>query len=197
MLEKTLQEMKNFEAIYKEANDLFKRTRKEINEIYKEPMATNKLGEASRVYNASIQKSKDKGIEISNKEFNELKNNIIEYITTPIPSEYLQILQTIKMIGKNVTELEIKSLINKFNDNYLALKELICIANDCNIKIDYIFIGADDVINYIDDVHNQVVRYFNNYIPNTYETKVMIDEKGVITQLNNYIDKFIGNVRGV
>lgn len=193
MLEETLQEMKNFEAIHKETTDLFERTKKEIRETYKEPMATNKLNEVRKAYYASIQKAKDKGLKISNTEFEKLKNHIIDYITTPVPKEYFYTLETIKLIGKNITEPELEAYINKYGNNYIALKELINISNEYHIKTDYEFISFDDVLNRINDIQNQVIKYYNNYIPNTYETVIMIDENGIISQLKDYINTFIKN----
>lgn len=191
MLENVLQNMRSFEATYIEAGDLWKRTRKEIHETYKDPIATSKLNEAKALYESTLQEAREKGVSLAQEEFEKVKNDVMGVITQAVPNDFISTLEALKSSGGNISEIEANAYISKYKGNYTALKSLLNVLKENGIMKQFNIISVDEVIGNINDVMAQVNKFYYGYAPNTYETAIMTHEEGTMTQLNSYLSSFL------
>ncbi|MFR4948162.1 hypothetical protein [Thomasclavelia spiroformis] len=191
MLNKTLQQMKEFETIYNNATETYKRSRKEINENYKGKMASSKLSEAKNIYELTLQDARKKGYQLAENEFENAKKEVLNIITKEVPSDFSATILALQSGGFNVSEIEAKAYINKYIDNYTALKNLLLVLHKNNIAKNYKFISAESIISTLDKVLQDIQEYYYGYIPQTYVTAIMIHEKGLVQQLINTLELFL------
>ena len=189
-LKNVVQSMKNYSAAYYEASELLKRVKKEIREMYKEPTASNKLYDAKKSYNNTIEQLKTKEINFVNNIFYQIKKDIEKAIEKPVPSEFVNTLEVLKTLGSSITENEANAYLNKYSDNYTALRGLFNILKS-NGKIARLsIISLDDIIKRVEKTHEMTLDFFRNG-PNAYDSRVVISENGPLFELDVYLKDFL------
>lgn len=191
MLNNTLQEMKKFESIYNKATETYKKARKEINENFKNQLSNSKLLDAKNTYESTLQDARKKGYQIAIDEFENAKKEVLNIITEDVPNGFSDTIAALQSGKFNVSEIEAEAYINKYKNNYTALKNLLLVLHKNNIAKDYKFISAEHITSTIDKVLQDIHNYYYDYIPQTYITAVMIHEKGPVQQLINTLELFL------
>ncbi|WP_317437470.1 hypothetical protein [Thomasclavelia spiroformis] len=189
-LNELLNNMKKHSTVLDTLKQEYETKIKNLEETYKNPTLSNKIFEAEQEYKHTLLNLKDNNIKNVEKVFNSIKEQINKVVSKDVPADFINTIQFIDILGEKISAHEIEIYINKYKDNYMAIRGVLNILNKNNKKKDIEVISLDEVLDNIQQVYNEVTNFFNNG-HETYQAFVLTSANGPIQELSNYLDDFL------
>lgn len=189
-LNKLLSSMKEYPTVLDALKQEYETKIKNLEETYKNPTLANMIFEADQEYKQTILNLKEKNIKNVENVFNSIKEQVNKIVSKDVPADFINTMQFIDILGEKISDHEIEIYINKYKDNYMAIRGLLNILNKNNKKKDVEVISLDDVLDNIQQVHDDITNFFNNG-HETYQAFVLTSDNGPIQELSSYLDNFL------
>lgn len=189
-LNKLLSSMKEYPTVLDALKQEYETKIKNLEETYKNPTLANMIFEADQEYKQTILNLKEKNIKNVENVFNSIKEQVNKIVSKDVPADFINTMQFIDILGEKISDHEIEIYINKYKDNYMAIRGLLNILNKNNKKKDVEVISLDDVLDNIQQIYDAITNFFNNG-HETYQAFVLTSDNGPIQELSNYLDNFL------
>lgn len=191
MFEKTMQAMRNLDAIYNAAVETHKNAVKDIDANYKGKLADQKRGEAKALLQSTIQEEKKKSLDVFEQEFKEAREKVNNVITKVVPEDFAATLAAAQASGKTISDYEARAIIDKYKDNYMAVKAFIKLFRGLGKDIDRQIMQADAIEQEIEYNEYLIRNFLVGYNGSTLETAMLINDNAPLTEIGAKLDKFI------
>ena len=165
---------------------------KNLEETYKNPTLANMLYEVEQEYKQTLLNLKDKNIKNVEKVFNSIKEQVNKVVSKEVPTDFINAMQLIDTLGEKISDHEAEIYINKYKDNYMAIRGVLNTLNKNNKMKDIDVISLDEVLDNVQQVHDEIINFFNNG-HETYQAFVLTSDNGPIQELSNYLDNFLSD----
>jgi hypothetical protein len=121
-----IKEINNYNITIEAACEVWNDTRKNLNDNYKIGSSAyeEQYAAGKAIFDAAIEGAKNKGFEIAKEAFAKAKDAVKEFIKKPVPNDFLPTLETIKALGKNITEGEAATYLETYKNNYAAYRSI-------------------------------------------------------------------------
>lgn len=175
-----------FENMRKDVKDM-RDTYKETSQVYIEKYE-NRIVSFNEVVNDEKKTAIDK-IKMS---IGEALTKLNEFMREPITEDARNDIEMIKLLGADsFSKLEIETLLEKHQANYLATKVICKLTKASDLGIT--FLSADDLKKELENVQNNAIDFCNQYngIP-SYNFLIML-EGSTVDALNSNYESFISN----
>lgn len=175
-----------FESVRKDVKDL-RSTYKETSQVYLEKYESRIVS-----FNDLVNAEKQEAIEKIKMSIGEALKKLNEFMREPISEDARNDIEMIKLLGAgSFSELEIETLLEKHQANYLATKVICKLTNASDLGIR--FLSADDLKKELEKVQTNAVDFCNQYngVP-SYNFLIMLEGSGVDALNSNY-ESFVAN----
>ena len=163
---------------------------KNLEETYKNPTLANMLYEVEQEDKQTLLNLKDKNIKNVEKVFNSIKEQVNKVVSKEVPTDFINAMQLIDTLGEKISDHEAEIYINKYKDNYMAIRGVLNTLNKNNKMKDIDVISLDEVLDNVQQVHDEIINFFNNG-HETYQAFVLTSDNGPIQELSKYLDSFL------
>lgn len=183
MFEQLLQEFKNYDAGFRAVKKVWLSTKDDLRKNYKGELYIQKLGEAKQIHDSTLADMKKQGLLVCDAAFSKAREAINEVFIKPVPDDFISSMEVIKLMGKNLSEIEINAYIEKYKGNYAAYRAITSYLN--NLGVITIKPLRPEAINEdIDEGERLAIQFFQDFIPDTYRTAIMMVENNPISSLD-------------
>ena len=190
--DKVFKTFQDYTAVVEAAKELWNDTKKQLQKdygttgrVYEEKYAAGKA-----LYETSIAEAKQKGLAIVKEEFAKVHETIKDFITTPVPKDFIQTLEAVKTTGKSLSEAEAEVYLEKYKNNYTAYRSLARCMEEQTGKRYYVVV-YDAIKNDIEELEAYSTRYFSD-TANAYTRALFASEKhSPVMQLDVTLQNFI------
>ena len=191
-LNKLLSSMKEYSTVLDTLKQEYETKIKNLEETYKNPTLANMLYEVEQEYKQTLLNLKDKNIKNVEKVFNSIKEQVNKVVSKEVPTDFINAMQLIDTLGEKISDHEAEIYINKYKDNYMAIRGVLNTLNKNNKMKDIDVISLDEVLDNVQQVHDEIINFFNNG-HETYQAFVLTSDNGPIQELSNYLDNFLSD----
>ena len=149
-----------------------------------------KFAEAKELYEATVAASREKGQAIVAEEFEKLHNTVREFITRPVPGDFISTLEAIRVTGKDITESEAEVYREKYKNNYTAYLSLSqCLQEQTGKRY---YVARYDAIKKDIEEHKELATRFFNADANSYVMALLATpEKSPMMKFDAALQEFI------
>lgn len=168
-LDKVLKAFNEYDEVVTAAREMWDSTKKKLMEDYGNVgrIYSEKFEQGKKLYEETVEAAKRKGLAIVETEFERISEIVAEFITTPVPGDFIGTLEAVKATGKGITEAEIVAYLEKYKTNYTAYRSLAKCADELTGKRHYVVV-YDAIKNDIADYYKLSKDFFTKYKGNGY-----------------------------
>jgi len=186
--EKSLQGVADFDDAIKAAYEEYTSKRHKYLAELKEP--TTKIAEEKEIYMNFKKEQRRIFEDIVNKEFSDAREAVKRVVMSPVPADVSTMVEAMKLNNYVVSEVEAKMLIEKYKDNYFAVKTIIEMLKKTETLTSIVFISADNIMQSIDEVEGFLLKWCREYPEDEYTTALLRHTVNPVISLNEEIQKF-------
>lgn len=165
LLQKVIDEFNKFDELCKKEHAAYKKKVEQIERDYgnsKSNAVQEMLDNAKNSFDMAVESARQAGIKLVEEVFADVDKKVKEHVTVAVPADFIATLETIKAIGKGITESEARLYLEKYKGNYTAFKSLAELINkECGYNIPYSH--YDRVINEVERWKNNSKNFFTSY----------------------------------
>ena len=193
MLEKIVKLTNDFQEKYDAELAKFKAEQNRIQKTYKETSGEyiDMKAKARTDFNAVVDAERMKVIEEIHACAAQDKASLADITTKPAPADAVTTIELLKAGDPEQTsEFEVKSILEKYKDNYLTTK-MICQVTNAKKRFGIYCVPADSIIEEIQEVEEMACRMVRQYNGNpTYEQAVLLNGK-IVMHVNQQVQNFL------
>lgn len=191
-LDKLYNEIKNYmttidgaERTYKAAMDQIKKDYGNTGNIY-----VQKSDQAKKLYDATREKAFSEGVAVVKETKKNLEKVINEFVTSPVPEDFINTLETLKCVAEVITLEEAEMYMEKYKHNYLASQALanIMFKNNLEIKAPISIKGIKEDLERMMELAN---KFFRDYNSGEYFSTALIYEQSSLMKYDDALRVFI------
>lgn len=159
MLENVVPILKNYADYYDSVTEEFEKKKSQIHEWYSEKIAIEADKQASEEYNNNLNATQYKYVKELEQVFENAKNELLAIVSVDFSDEFIKQFEILKSVP--LSEREFESLVEKYKDNYIAVKILAEIAE----KNDIIFtiVPLDEKLAELDTLEPKCIDFIKKY----------------------------------
>lgn len=159
MLENVVPILKNYADYYNSVTEEFEKKKSQIHEWYSEKIAIEADKQASEEYNNNLISTQNKYVEELKQVFENARNELLAIVSVDFSDEFIKQFEILKSVP--LSEREFESLVEKYKDNYIAVKILAEIAEKNNIL--FSIVPVDEKIAELESLEFQCVEFIRKY----------------------------------
>lgn len=193
MLEKIVKVVNDFQEMYDAEKAKLKAEMTRIEKTYN-PMGTeyNTAKIAARnAFNEKIEKERIAANEKIQMYANSDRKELADITSKPAPEDALTTIELLKAGNpESTSEFEVRSILDKYNGNYLATKMIVQIT-DAAKRFGIMFSPADEIIDNINEIERMAFDLVRQYNGNaSYAQSVLLNGK-IIMNVNERVQNFL------
>ncbi len=193
MLEKIIKVINDFQEMYDaekaKMNAEITRIQKTYKETSKEYLDAKVA--ARNAFNEKIETERSAAIDKIHMYANDDRKSLADITSKPAPTDALTTIELLKAGNPEATsEFEVKSILEKYSDNYLATKMIVQITN-ASKRFGIMCSAADEIVRDINEIEEMACRLVIQYNGNiTYEQAVLLKGE-IIMAINTKVQDFL------
>lgn len=191
-LDKVLKVLNEYETVLEAAAELWNNTKKQLQNdygntgrVYKEKYEAGKA-----LYDATVAEARQKGLATVKEEFTKLNGVVRDFITTPVPSDFLTTLEAVRATGKGITEAEAEVYLDKYKNNYTAYRSLANLIEEQTGKKHFV-VAYDAIKNEIAEHERIATRYFDSATGSYLRALFSSEKSSPLLKLDAMLQEFI------
>ena len=191
-LDKVFKALNEYDAVVQAADELWNSTKKQLEydygntgRVYEEKYAAGKA-----LYDATVTEAKQKGLATVKEEFEKLHDVVREFISTPVPSDFIPTLEAVRATGKDITEAEMEIYLEKYKNNYTAYRSLAQSFQEQTGRRHYVVV-YDAIKNDIEEHEGYVTRIFSGTANGYVKALFMSEQHSPLVKLDAALQEFI------
>lgn len=159
MLENVVPILKNYADYYNSVTEEFEKKKSQIHEWYSEKIAIEADKKASEEYNNNLISTQNKYVEELQQVFENARNELLAIVSADFSDEFIKQFEILKSVP--LSEREFESLVEKYKDNYIAVKILAEIAEKNNII--FTIVPLDEKLAELDTLEPKCIDFIKKY----------------------------------
>lgn len=191
--DKIIQALNDFDTVETAAAEAWKATQKKLSEDYGNTgrVYVDEYAKGKALYDATVAEAKQKGKAVVTEEIQKIHGIVQNFVTTPVPSDFMATLEAIRATGKALSKGEAEVYLEKYKGNYTAYMSLANLINECTGEKVY-FVKYDAIKNDIDEYGGMALKTFDQYGMGGYMRALMISEQHTpLLAIDKALQKFM------
>lgn len=190
-LTKTMHAVKDYASAIQAARNEFEAAKGQILSTYKDPVATQKLGEAREALSAFEMKEKYNAREAIQKDFEAVRKQVNEFVMVPVSADFGATLEALKSM-QNISDSEANAFIEKYKDNYISFRAVLDELHKAGKAADIRYCAVDYIETKLSDLENMLLNWVQSYVGNGYYTALLTSEEHTpILKVAEEVEAFI------
>lgn len=177
MFEKLINKMNDYDKVMTKAYEEMEQQKKHAHSNYKGEKLMKKITNANQKYNDIRMYQQRIYDEFVRNEFDVLKNKVSDIVGEQVPSDFVSMLEALKINKYDISDYEAELYINKYKNNYTSCKAIINLLHEAKKMENQHVIYVDFVQKELKKCLEFALDYAYNYNHESLQTAIYLTER--------------------